>query len=43
MPGANITVHLDIEAELPEGADEQTQRTVMENANVLKFKDADFS
>ncbi len=43
LPGTKISVHLDIEAELPEGADEQTQRTVMENASVLKFKDAEFS
>ncbi|MEW6637355.1 MAG: Swt1 family HEPN domain-containing protein [Actinomycetota bacterium] len=37
LPGARLNVSLEIDAELPEGAPEDVQRTVSENANVLKF------
>ncbi|MBX6764706.1 MAG: DUF499 domain-containing protein [Rubrobacteraceae bacterium] len=37
LPGARLKVYLEIEAEIPEGAPEDVQRTVSENANVLKF------
>jgi predicted AAA+ superfamily ATPase len=35
--GAEVTVTLEIEAELPSGASEQTVRTVTENSRTLKF------
>jgi uncharacterized protein len=37
LPGARLKVSIEIEAELPEGAPEDVQRTVSENAGVLKF------
>jgi len=37
LPGARLRVSMEIEAELPEGAPEDVQRTVSENAGVLKF------
>ncbi len=37
LPRAKLTVSMEIEAELPEGAPEDVQRTVSENAGVLKF------
>lgn len=36
--GADVVVTLDISAVLPEGANEQLQRTVTENARALKFR-----
>ncbi len=36
--GAEVTVSLDISAVLPDGASEQLQRTVTENARALKFR-----
>jgi len=37
LPGARLTVSVEIEAEIPEGAPEDVQRIVSENAGVLKF------
>jgi hypothetical protein len=37
LPGAKLSVTMEIEAEAPEGAPEHVQRTVSENAGVLKF------
>ena len=37
LPDARLKVSIEIEAELPEGAPEDVQRTVSENAGVLKF------
>ncbi|KAB2964430.1 MAG: ATP-binding protein [Thermoanaerobaculia bacterium] len=36
-PGAEVSVTLEIEARLPDGASEQTVRTVAENCRTLKF------
>ena len=35
--GAEVTVTLEIEARLPDGASEQLVRTVTENSRTLKF------
>jgi hypothetical protein len=37
LPDARLKVSIEIEAEFPEGASEDVQRTVSENAGVLKF------
>ena len=37
LPGTKLKVSMEIEAEIPEGAPEDVQRTVSENAGVLKF------
>ncbi len=37
LPRASLKVSIEIEAEIPEGAPEDVQRTVSENAGVLKF------
>ena len=37
QPGAEVTVTLEIEARLPNGANEQTVRTVTENSRTLRF------
>ena len=37
LPRANVTVTLEIEAEIPEGAPENVVRTVTENSRTLKF------
>jgi uncharacterized protein len=37
LPGARLRVSVEIEADIPEGAPEDVQRTVSENAGVLKF------
>jgi len=37
LPGAKLRVTMEIEAEAPEGTPEHVQRTVSENASVLKF------
>lgn len=39
---ANVSVTIDIYAEIPEGAEEKTIRTVTENCRVLKFKEFGF-
>jgi predicted AAA+ superfamily ATPase len=38
QPGAEVSVTLEIEAHVPDGASEQTVRTVTENSRTLKFK-----
>jgi predicted AAA+ superfamily ATPase len=40
--GADVTVTLEIEAQLPEGASEQVVRTVTENSRTLKFTSQGF-
>lgn len=37
LVGAKVTVTLEIEAQLPEGASDHLVRTVTENCRVLKF------
>jgi predicted AAA+ superfamily ATPase len=37
LPGARLNVSIEIEAEMPQGAPEDVQRTVSENARVLRF------
>jgi hypothetical protein len=37
LPGAKLKVSIEIEADIPDGAPEVVQRTVSENAGVLKF------
>jgi hypothetical protein len=37
LPGARVKVTMEIEAETPKGVSEDVQRTVSENASVLKF------
>jgi uncharacterized protein len=41
-PGTTMRVRLDIEAEAPEGFDENTQRAVRENCGTLNFTQAEF-
>ena len=40
--GAEVKVRLEIEAHIPGGVPEKTQRDVTENARTLKFKTAEF-
>lgn len=40
--GAEVTVTIEIRADIPKGAEERTVRTVTENCKVLKFKDFSF-
>ncbi len=42
LVGANVTVTLEIDAEIPKGASENVVRTVTENARTLKFKNQGF-
>jgi hypothetical protein len=42
LPRARLRVSVEIEAEMPEGAPEDVQRTVSENAKVLKFESCGF-
>jgi hypothetical protein len=42
LVGATVTVTLEIEAEIPEGAPEQVVRTVTENSRTLKFTSQGF-
>jgi predicted AAA+ superfamily ATPase len=37
LPGARLKVYIEVEAEMPEGAPEDIQRTVSENSQVLRF------
>ena len=39
MPGADVTLKLEIDAEVPSGLDRAKVRTLMENANTLNFTD----
>ena len=42
LVGANVTVTLEIEAEIPDGAPENVVRTVTENSRTLKFTNQAF-
>ncbi len=42
LPNTRMRVSVEIEAETPEGVPEDTQRTVTENCQTLKFKDHGF-
>lgn len=42
LPGAKVTVSLEIHAEVPDGVSEDLQRVVTENCEVLKFKSHGF-
>ena len=42
LVGANVTVTLEIQAEIPDGAPEQVVRTVTENSQTLNFTDQGF-
>ena len=42
QPGAAVKVTLEIQAELPQGASESTQRTVTENCTALRFDSGGF-
>ncbi|HWG32541.1 MAG TPA: hypothetical protein VN650_00140, partial [Gemmatimonadaceae bacterium] len=42
LVGADVTVTLDISAEIPGGAPDQVVRTVTENARTLKFNSQGF-
>ena len=42
VPGAKVRVSLEIDAELSRGVDTETQRTVSENCDALKFKSHGF-
>ncbi len=41
-PNADVTVTLEIQANFPSGASDQTKRAVTENARTLNFKNADW-
>ena len=40
-PGAEVSISVEIQADSEEGFDENLRRTVKENCNVLKFKNAE--
>ncbi len=42
LPGARVVVEIDIQVEVPGGVPEAVQRTVLENAGVLRFRDSAF-
>lgn len=42
LAGANVTVTLEIEADIPSGASDQVVRTVTENSRTLKFTSQGF-
>ena len=42
LPGAQVTVTLDIQADIPEGAPDHVVRTVTENSRTLRFTDLGF-
>lgn len=42
QPGAKVRINVEIEVELPEGADDTLRRTVLENANTLGLKHKSF-
>ena len=42
LAGANATITLEIEVEMPDGAPEQVVRTVSENCRTLKFTSQGF-
>jgi hypothetical protein len=39
VPGGIVTLRLEIDGEVPEGFDRNKQRTLLENAQVLGFKE----
>lgn len=39
LPGADVTLKLEIDAEVPSGLDRSKVRTLMENASTLGFVD----
>ncbi len=41
-PGVKVKIAVEIQAESPTGFDDELQRAVKENCNVLKFKNAEF-
>ena len=41
-PDTKVSIHVEIEAERPEGFNDTTVRTVSENARTLKFKQSEF-
>ncbi len=42
LPKARMRVTVEIEAEVPDGVSEDTQRVITENCQTLKFKDHGF-
>jgi hypothetical protein len=42
LPGAKVTVSIDIEATVPDEVPDDVVRTVAENARTLKFTNAEF-
>jgi hypothetical protein len=42
LPGANVTVTLEIQADIPDGAPDHVVRTVTENSRTLKFESFGF-
>ena len=42
IPGVQLDIRVEIDAHMPEGADESKVRTVKENAAALKFQTAEF-
>ena len=43
LPGSDVSLKLEIDAEVPSGLDRAKIRTILENANTLGFIDKDFS
>ena len=41
-PNADVEVSVEIQANFPNGAQDQTKRAVSENAKILGFKNADW-
>lgn len=39
LPGSDVTLKLEIDAEVPDGLDRGKVRTLLENANTLGFVD----
>ena len=42
LPGSSVRVTVEIEAEVPDGVSDETQRVVNENCTVLKFSQFGF-
>jgi uncharacterized protein len=42
LPGCDVSIKLEIDAEKPDGFDKAKVRTVLENANTLGFVDKGF-
>ena len=41
-PNAEVSIHVEIQAEFPDGVDDSVKRTVSENAKYLKLKYCDW-